>query len=70
MFGNYNLEDFFIYFKLKSYSMHSLLIIYVKMFILLISETLNPFFKVENHLRIVDSTLFLRIIRIDICRYR
>jgi hypothetical protein len=40
------------------------------MFNLLKSETLNPIFEVDNHLRNVDSTLFLRIKSIDVYCYR
>ncbi len=70
MFGDFNLEDFFIFINYKSYSIHSLLIIYVNMFNLLKSETLNHLFKVENQLIIVDRTLFLRIECIDVYCYR
>jgi len=70
MFCNYNLEDFFILIKLKSCLTHSLLIIYVKMFKLLKSETLNPIFDVENHIRDIDSTLFFIIKRIDVYCYK
>ena len=70
MFADFNLEDFFIFIKLKPCSIRSLLIIYIKMFNLLKSEHINDFLKVENQLIIVDSTLFLRIETIDVYCYR
>jgi hypothetical protein len=70
MFGDFNLEDFFIFIKFNPYSIRSLLIIYIKMLNLLQSETRNHLGKVENPLQNVDSTPFLRIKSIDVYCYR
>jgi hypothetical protein len=70
MFGDFNLEDFYIFNKLKPCSIRSLLINYIKMFNLVKSDAFNHLFKVENQHQNVDSTLFLRIQDIDVYCYR
>jgi hypothetical protein len=70
MFGDYNLEDFFIFTKYKPCLTHSLLIIYIKMFKLMQSEVFIHFFDVDNHRRNVDSTRILRFQSIDVYCYK
>ena len=70
MFGDFNLEDFFIFIKLKPCSTRSLLINYIKMFNLLKSGVLGQPYTVENRAKHVDSTLFLRFKSIDVYCYK
>jgi len=70
MFRDFNLEDFYIFIKLKTYSIRLLLISYVKMFIPLKFQVRQNRMIVENRLEIVDSSWFLRFQSIDMYCYK
>ena len=70
MFGDFNLEDFFIFINCKSCSIRSLLIIYINMFNLLKSGVSDQACTVENRADDVDSTSFLRFKSIGVYCYR
>ena len=70
MFGDFNLEDFSIFTKYKSYSNSSLLIIYSKMFIDLTFDKTKHLLLVENPGQSVNKDRFLRLQDIVVYCYR